>query len=146
MQLLKINSSTGNQSSNTLFIFQDNVLQEQCEVAATGYFFIVSVILRNLVQFKVERITEIPNSTYFFKLKLTDTIAMSMVKFHYCYCEQVILHVVLLINPANIYLFKVNNRNTRRRSGVFIVTFEHISHPFFSVSIVDIEQVNVSWE
>ena len=49
--------------------------------------------------------------------------------------------------PAGIYLFKVNNRNTRtrceicskltintperrqwRRSGVFIVNFEHISH------------------
>ena len=85
LQLLKINSSTGNQSSNTLFIFQDNVFLEQCEVAATGYFFIVSVILRNLVKFKVERITEIPSSTYLFKLKLTDTIAMSMVKFHYCW-------------------------------------------------------------
>ena len=50
-------------------------------------------------------------------------------------------------SPAGIYLFKVNNRNTRtrceicskltintperrhwRRSGVFIVNFEHISH------------------
>ena len=40
--------------------------------------------------------------------------------------------------PAGIYLLKVNNRNTRtrceircdakRRSGVFIVNFEHISH------------------
>ena len=52
-------------------------------------------------------------------------------------------------NPVNIYLFKVNNRNTTkrceicwkltmktpewhqwRRSGVFIVNFEHISHLF----------------
>ena len=49
-----------------------------------------------------------------------------------------------LIHPASIYLFKVNNKNTRkkyeicskltiktperqRRSGVFIVNFEHIS-------------------
>ena len=50
-------------------------------------------------------------------------------------------------HPAGIYLFKVNNRNTRtrceicskltintperrqwRHSGVFIVNFEHISH------------------
>ena len=31
-----------------------------------------------------------------------------------------------------------------RRSGVFIVNFELISH-FFSVSIVEFEQVNVSW-
>ena len=52
-------------------------------------------------------------------------------------------------NPANIYLLKVNNRDTReryeicskitiktlkerqwRRSGVFLVNFEHISHLF----------------
>ena len=52
-------------------------------------------------------------------------------------------------HPAGIYLFKVNNRNTRarceicskltintperrqwRRSGVFIVNFKHISHLF----------------
>ena len=29
--------------------------------------------------------------------------------------------------PAGIYLLKVNNRNTRR-SGIFVVNFEHISH------------------
>ena len=65
--------------------------------------------------------------------------------------------------PANIYLFKVNNRNTRKgyetcskftikpteqlqwlRSGVFIVNFEHISQLFFTVSIVDFEHENVS--
>ena len=32
-----------------------------------------------------------------------------------------------------------------RRSGVFIVNFEHISHHFSSVSIVDFRQENVSW-
>ena len=33
-------------------------------------------------------------------------------------------------SPVDIYLLKVNIRNTitRRRSGVFIVNFEHISH------------------
>ena len=55
----------------------------------------------------------------------------------------------LKANPANIYLFKVNNRNTRKRceirskltiiaperrhcrcSGVFIINFGHISHLF----------------
>ena len=54
-----------------------------------------------------------------------------------------------MAHPANIYLFKVNNRNTRkrseicsklttktptrrqwRRSGVFTVNFEHILHLF----------------
>ena len=25
-------------------------------------------------------------------------------------------------------MFKVNNKDTRRRSGIFIVNFEHISH------------------
>ena len=63
------------------------------------------------------------------------------------------------INPAGIYLLKVNNRNTRikceicskltvktperphwRRSGVFIANFEHISH-FSSVYIVNFEHV-----
>ena len=36
--------------------------------------------------------------------------------------------------PANIYLFKANNRNikTRRRSGVFLVNFEHILHLFLA--------------
>ena len=29
--------------------------------------------------------------------------------------------------PAGIYLLKVNIRNTRRRSGIFIVNSEHIS-------------------
>ena len=33
----------------------------------------------------------------------------------------------IITNPANIYLFKVNNR---RRSGIFIDNFEHISHLF----------------
>ena len=66
--------------------------------------------------------------------------------------------------PAGIYLFKVNIRNTlimceicsrliiktperchSRRSGVFIVNFEEISH-CSGVSIVDFEQVNTSWE
>ena len=65
--------------------------------------------------------------------------------------------------PANIYLFKVSNRSTWkrwelylklrvktsewrdwRRSGVFIVEFEHISHCFSSASIAEIEQVNIS--
>ena len=51
---------------------------------------------------------------------------------------------MLTTSPANIYLFKVNNRNIRKkyetcpkltsfwwpRSGVFIVNFEHISYLF----------------
>ena len=44
--------------------------------------------------------------------------------------------------------FKVNNKNTRATSiGVFIVNFEDISHNIShnSVSIVDFEQVYVSW-
>ena len=64
-----------------------------------------------------------------------------------------------------IYLLKVNNRNTRtrcevfskltiktterrqcqwRRSGVFIVNFEHIS-PYFSVSIINFEHEIAGW-
>ena len=67
-------------------------------------------------------------------------------------------------NPANTYLFKVNNRNTRKRckicskltkktpeqhclhSVAFIVNFLNYFLPFSSVSIVDFEQVNVFLE
>ena len=64
--------------------------------------------------------------------------------------------------PNNIYLFKVVNKNTRKKSeiclkltiktpershsgrfNVFIVNFRHVSDFFPSVSIVDFEQVNV---
>ena len=67
-------------------------------------------------------------------------------------------------HPTNIYLFKVNDRNTtkrceicpkltikkperrqQRRSGVFIVNFEHISHLFLAFLLLDVEQVNVNW-
>ena len=41
-------------------------------------------------------------------------------------------------------MFKVNNKNCRRRSGVFIVNFKHILH--LCVSIVEFEQVNVFWD
>ena len=66
-------------------------------------------------------------------------------------------------SSTNIYLFRVNNSNTRkrreicsklaimslqRRSTVFIVNFEYISYlftPFYSVSTVGFEQLNVCW-
>ena len=67
------------------------------------------------------------------------SIASFFIKIMFFKCKQCI--------PAGIYLLKVNNRNTRtrceicskltintperrhwRRSGVFIVNFEHISH------------------
>ena len=41
-------------------------------------------------------------------------------------------------------MFKVNNKNSR--SGVFIVNLKHISHLFYTVSIVYFQQVNVSWK
>ena len=47
-------------------------------------------------------------------------------------------------------MFKVNNKNTRgpegrqwRRSRIFIVNFEHVSH-LFLLAFADIEQVIVS--
>ena len=50
-----------------------------------------------------------------------------------------------LTSPANSYLFKVNNRNTRTRceicSKLTVKTPERRS----SVSIVDFEQVNADW-
>ena len=66
-------------------------------------------------------------------------------------------------SSTNIYLFRVNNSNTRkrreicsklaimslqRRSTVFIVNFEYISYlftPFSSVFTVGFDQLNVCW-
>ena len=49
-------------------------------------------------------------------------------------------YALFVMYPAIIYLFKVNNKNTRKRyeicskltikTGVFIVNFEHILHIF----------------
>ena len=44
-----------------------------------------------------------------------------------------------------IVTIKTPERRQWRRSGVFIFNFEHILHLFSTVSIVDFEQVNVSW-
>ena len=55
--------------------------------------------------------------------------------------------------PANIFLFEVNNRNTRERcevcSKLTIKTQERRQWtyftPFSNVSIVELEQANISW-
>ena len=48
-------------------------------------------------------------------------------------------------NPADICLFKVNNGNTRRirnrrRSGVFIVNLEQISHIALEFSLLNLNK------
>ena len=45
------------------------------------------------------------------------------------------------INPTNIYLFKISNRNARK--SCFYCWFWRIFAPFSSVSIVDFKQVNI---
>ena len=48
--------------------------------------------------------------------------------------------------PDNIYLFKVNNRDTRKRCGICSkLTIKTCFPPFSSISVVEFEQVNVSW-
>ena len=52
---------------------------------------------------------------------------------------------------ANIYLFKVNNRNTGKRCEIcskLTIKTPLLSYfpPFSSVSIVDFEQANVFWD
>ena len=58
-------------------------------------------------------------------------------------------------SPANIYLFKVNNRSSRKRCDicskltdvvlVFSLLTLNLLDTFFYCSIFDFEQVNVSW-
>ena len=74
------------------------------------------------------------------------------------------LNIATSYIPANIYLFKVNNRNTKKKVWnmfkvnnnntrktsltslwYFFVNFEHISHLFSNVSIGGLEQISVSW-
>ena len=66
------------------------------------------------------------------------------------------LYIELLWNPANLYLFKFNNRTTRkgcemyskltikpperRRSGVFIVKFKHISQLFLVFLLLNLNK------
>ena len=58
--------------------------------------------------------------------------------------------------PANIYLFKIDKRNTKKLRNIFKVNNKNvvlvfllltlnIFHTFFRVSIVDFEQVNVNF-
>ena len=58
---------------------------------------------------------------------------------------------VCSVIPVNIYLFKVNNGNTRERCKICSkLTIEVNTRGYFtpcsSVSTVDFEQVNVSWD
>ena len=73
--------------------------------------------------------------------------------------KHLLISVAWNINPGNIYLFKVNNGNTRerceicseltietpeqrqwRRSDVFILNFEHISHLFLVFLLLPLNQ------
>ena len=44
---------------------------------------------------------------------------------------------------ANIYMFKVKNRHTKKWRQ--ILNFEHISHNFLVFYVVDFEYINVCW-
>ena len=50
-------------------------------------------------------------------------------------------------DPANIYLFNFNNRNARKRCEICSKQSKHQNNlnDVNSVSLVDFEQVNVSW-
>ena len=43
-------------------------------------------------------------------------------------------------------MFKVNSKNTRTMLMTFLLLILNICETFFSIFIVDFEQVNVSWE
>ena len=49
--------------------------------------------------------------------------------------------------PANLYLFKVNNRNTRKRYEICSeLSIQAPEQRQWCVSVVDFEQVNVGWQ
>ena len=107
------------------------------------------ILQRNL---KFETCLGFPDLIY--PLFLTKDVEMFLLSVQCCVkslCHLIILILIIVINnTAGIYLLKGNNRNTRtiktprrhwRRFGVFIVSFEHISHLCSSVSIVNFEHV-----
>ena len=54
--------------------------------------------------------------------------------------------MLLLDNYFNLCIYDdINSRQLWRRSVVFIVNFEHISHLALSVSIINFEQINAGW-
>ena len=59
--------------------------------------------------------------------------------------ESSILFYFLKEHPINIYLFKVNNRNTRRRYEICSKLTIKLPERRHVVSVVNFEQVNVSW-
>ena len=85
-----------------------------------------------------------------------------LVCFEACFCK--ILE--MLVNPANIYLFKFNNKNSKNRCEIcskltietperrlmYFTPFDVLMYfwtyftPFSAVSVVDFEQVNISWD
>ena len=65
-----------------------------------------------------------------------------------------LLSSIIVLFLANIYVFEVNNRNTRKGCEicskltgklVLLLLTLNVFTPFSSVSIVDFEQANVSW-
>ena len=85
-----------------------------------------------------------------------------LVCFEACYCK--ILE--MLVNPANICLFKFNNKNSRKRCETcskltikrserrltYLIPFDVLKYfwtyftPFSTVSVVDFEQGNINWD
>ena len=72
--------------------------------------------------------------------------------------NEIVFDLTFAGEPANIYLFKIDNRNTRKcceicsklrmtpeqhrchLSSIFIVYYEHIPHQFFILSVVEFEK------
>ena len=71
------------------------------------------------------------NSRYSYKMDISRWIKLGWLLL---YCLVVLLHVV----PVNIYLFKVNSRNIRKRYEICLKLT-----PLSTVSIVNFEQVRV---
>ena len=84
----------------------------------------------------------------------TDTFHAVSVCFTYVmkpYSPTMII-IAARISPANIYLFRVSNRNTKKKKRCKICSKSTIKTPerlhftlFSSVSVLDFEQANVSW-
>ena len=114
------------------------LLRNKSDLSSSGYFPFHRYILQIIYFYYVNRVS-VGNKHFY-----------------------MILYCFTLLSPANIYLFKINNRNTRdrceicskltikilerrqwRRTGIF--NFEHISHLFLVFQLLTLNKINVSW-
>ena len=106
-------------------------------IALSLGFTVIRVLFRFLIESILFRV--LSDKVFFESSDIGSSSSGSAVidsSLHQCSFSAMSLFLYQIMFPADNYMFKVNNRNTTtrcerrhwRRSGIFIVNFQHISH------------------